>query len=162
MTEYTPELHAHLKELHTAASPAPWVFSTEVFDGENYNSITDANKTVLVYPDCADDMYDEDSEIIIEARNALPALLSEIERVKAENKRLKSLTNTDEETAEEAYTRKLSLMKQLIQELSDGNFTWLQSSIWCDGYEAGAHNTIHASSIERGNETPETNPYKEK
>lgn len=32
---------------------------------------------------------------------------------------------------------------------------------WEEGYEAGVHNTIHASSIERGNETPETNPYKE-
>lgn len=36
----------------------------------------------------------------------------------------------------------------------------LEAKIWQEGHDAGVHNTIHAASIERGNEKPETNPYK--
>lgn len=70
----------HLRELDQKASPAPWGWS----GGGQGSPILSANDAVgrLEYA------TEEDLDLITETRNAVPALLAEIERLTAENRHL--------------------------------------------------------------------------
>lgn len=80
MTDYTPELHENLRELHEQASPAPW--------GDRLDCIIGSEDADIIphaeYP--VSSMTDEDRVVLVEARNALPVLLAEIERLQEELK----------------------------------------------------------------------------
>lgn len=91
MTEnYTPELHARLRELHQQASPAPWRFT----EGEGLVSAIyqmGKNGGLIAYDLVGNELYFDDHDdlgdnekLLIELRNALPALLNEIERLQNE------------------------------------------------------------------------------
>lgn len=79
MTTTTPahsqELHDLLKDLHTAASPAPWTVDPN--DNQRYLD-ADGNEVIDPY---AAHIFEIDTETSVQARNALPALLAEIERL---------------------------------------------------------------------------------
>lgn len=69
MPDLTPERIARLRELHEAGQPAPWyvAFNDRVYDAQG----------------CAVRAYGTDGvELIAEARNALPDLLTAIERLR--------------------------------------------------------------------------------
>ncbi|MFW0120306.1 hypothetical protein ACN08Y_10370 [Rothia sp. P5764] len=74
-TQYSPELHARLRELHRQASPAPWVVDEN--DDQRYVC---PDGYEVINTDAAH-IYTIDTKISVGARNALPALLDEIERL---------------------------------------------------------------------------------
>ena len=80
-----------LRELDRKASPAPWyieeyegVIVTGDEDGETLSGVIDA-----CYIGEQLSSNDPDLQIIVEARNAIPTLLAEIERLAEENRALK-------------------------------------------------------------------------
>ncbi|MFW0183796.1 hypothetical protein ACN082_09895 [Rothia sp. CCM 9417] len=84
-TTYTPELHARLRELHQQASPAPWESSNhgpgkrtyiEHPDGDVLNH--DERGTGHEREDIAW-VSEEDGRVIVEYRNAVPALIADHE-----------------------------------------------------------------------------------
>lgn len=78
----TPEELAHLKEAHAAATPGPWCFNTF---GHHAEIVDDQNDLVLEMgsANTMDAQEHLDGYLVVEARNALPALLAEIERLQA-------------------------------------------------------------------------------
>lgn len=78
---YSQELHAHLKELHTNAAPAPWAYNASWDFCDKYNSeLIDADGKILIGQGVGMEGA-RAAETLIEARNALPTLLAEIERL---------------------------------------------------------------------------------
>lgn len=91
MTEYTQELHDRLRELDQKASPAPWSYNPWSADssGEATQNITcgwGEDEEILI-GEASFLLNEPDSEMIAESRNAIPALLAEIERLQAEVKK---------------------------------------------------------------------------
>lgn len=72
-TQYTPELHARLRYLHHNASPTPWTVDK---DNEQHYLCPDGYEVINTD---AGHIYTIDTQISAEARNALPALLDQIE-----------------------------------------------------------------------------------
>lgn len=77
MTKYADDLHARLVELDRSASPAPWA----IYRGEWAERIIGADGEPALYTQAP---HDVDLQMTIEARNAFPALLAEIERLREE------------------------------------------------------------------------------
>lgn len=87
MTEkYTPELHSRLRELHQQASPAPWGYEvTQLPDGDYYSSLRGEDGALILDFWAVEQMSEEDSDLVLESRNALPLLLDRIEELEKEN-----------------------------------------------------------------------------
>lgn len=91
MIKYTKELHEYLETLEKEASPAPWESSDH---GEGNNTYLEhpvgdvLTHSERGYGHTREDIAwisKEDAELITATRNALPALLAEIKRLKQEN-----------------------------------------------------------------------------
>ena len=79
-----------LRELDRTASPAPWVFTGTKrtgYDTMEPGDLLEGNGLGLI-PEIERVCPPVDAELIAEARNAIPALLTEIERLTAENQAL--------------------------------------------------------------------------
>lgn len=94
------ETIARLRELDQVASPAPWWVGSSA---ESYNAIVceDGETTSGVLDACYVgerlSSNDPDLQIITETRNAIPALLAEIDRLTAENQHLTALMEESKE-----------------------------------------------------------------
>lgn len=95
MPEIAPELIARLRELDKKASPVPWESSNH---GEGENTFLESEiDDVLVHDERGEGYMRENiawiseanASLIVEARNALSALLDERDRLEAENKKLR-------------------------------------------------------------------------
>lgn len=108
MTEYTQEFHDRLRELDQEASPAPWVIRPEddfmpldiacPANPAHYPTSPDVMETVFYPAETTESFFcmgDDlpDIQIAVEARNAVPALLAEIERLQEENARLERINS---------------------------------------------------------------------
>ena len=87
----------HLRELDRAASPAPWrtVFSTQIYAGEEEVFEVDTSyDEICEWVECSDECgcagyaRKPDIDLLVATRNSLPILLTEIERLTAENTQL--------------------------------------------------------------------------
>ena len=80
-----------LRELDRKASPAPWVFTGTKrtgYDTMEPGDLLEGNGLGLI-PEIERVCPPTDAQLIAEARNAIPALLAEIERLAEENLELK-------------------------------------------------------------------------
>ena len=80
-----------LRELDRKASPAPWVFTGTKqtgYDTIEPGDLLEGNGLKLI-PEIERVCPPTDAQLIAEARNAIPALLAEIERLAEENQTLK-------------------------------------------------------------------------
>ena len=86
-----------LRELDAKASPAPWrtEFDTHIYAGEGeIFEIDTSNDDICEWFECSDECgcagYERkpDIDLLAASRNAIPALLDEIERLTAENQAL--------------------------------------------------------------------------
>lgn len=85
------ETIARLRELDQEASPAPWVFTGTKrtgYDTIEPGDLLESNGLELI-PEIERVCPPTDAQLIAEARNAIPALLAEIERLTEENQTLK-------------------------------------------------------------------------
>lgn len=98
MSTKIQETIARLRELDRVASPAPWrtVFDTQIYAGEKEVFEVDAsNDDICEWFECSDECgcagyaRKPDINLLVAARNALPDLLTEIDRLTAENQELK-------------------------------------------------------------------------
>lgn len=101
----TPEELTRLRELHETASPAPWEDSIDI--------IRDANGDTVIgdWDSPVKDMTDENLNMVIVARNALPALLAEIERLQNRERILAARLARVNEIAPVTYQLALSAGK---------------------------------------------------
>lgn len=99
MPEITPELIARLRELDKKASPAPWKFTGTKFTPPDYIEPGDllGSEGLVLVPEIESVCPPEYVELIVEARNALPALLDDRDRLEAENKKLREQLETSKE-----------------------------------------------------------------
>lgn len=76
----TPDELNHLKEAHASATPDPWYFNTSSHHAE---IVDDEDDLVLEMGWTArmDAQEHRDGHLLVEARNALPCLLAEIDRL---------------------------------------------------------------------------------
>lgn len=78
----TPDELNSLKELHEKASPAPWKYeATQLPDGDYYSRLKDADGGLILDDWAVEQMSEEDSYFVLEARNAVPGLLDHIDRL---------------------------------------------------------------------------------
>lgn len=96
MTNITPEEIARLRALEAKATPGPWREDDRHSPAPHCVSIGD-HVADVVSTSCSGMEgggfeRDEDRMLSIAARNALPRLLDEIERLRAENDRLRIVT----------------------------------------------------------------------
>ena len=83
----TPYQLARLRELDAEASPAPWVFTGAKrtgYDTMEPGDLLEGNGLGLI-PEIERACPPTDAQLIAEARNAIPELIAEIERLTAEN-----------------------------------------------------------------------------
>lgn len=77
----TPDELTRLRELHEQASPAPWKYEAiQLPDGDYYSSLKDADGGLILDDWAVEQMSEEDSDFVLETRNALPGLLDHIDR----------------------------------------------------------------------------------
>lgn len=101
----TQETIDRLRELDQAASPAPWVFTGTKrtgYDTIEPGDLLEGNGLGLI-PEIERVCPPVDAELIAEARNAIPLLLEEIDRLTAENTQLLDIAA---ETWDEGYLDK--------------------------------------------------------
>jgi hypothetical protein len=84
-----------LRRLHEAATPRPWQ-SERAYDGRRSVCILRSISTTLcvnsegdAWHEHPEENFQQNAALIAAARNALPSLLDEIERLREENARLK-------------------------------------------------------------------------
>lgn len=142
-----------LRKLDRTASPAPWHWA-EVDFPEDY-STTETGFEMLagrnakrIIPPLKDSEIDHDAILLTTARNAIPALLAEIDRLQSAEKALK-----------ERFTLILnkcrSRRRDLIRRARDE--AWEEA--WEEGYTEGL---LSGRLLERtGVELPYKNPYEE-
>lgn len=84
MTEYTRELHDRLRELDKAASPAPWYI--EPYENMLVTGDDETGEEIgaTYYGRGRSKKQRANREMLTDARNAVPALLAEIERLNDE------------------------------------------------------------------------------
>lgn len=90
MSTNLQETISHLRELDQKASPAPWVFTGTKRTGYGTvepGDLLEGNGLELI-PEIERVCPPVDAELIAQARNAIPALLAEIEKLTAENRHL--------------------------------------------------------------------------
>lgn len=81
----TPELLAAWRAVTEAATPGPW----KAYHGKYWSAAEDSeDREIGTFP--ADEHGDACSDFIAAARTAMPALISEVERLRAENERLEA------------------------------------------------------------------------
>lgn len=98
---YSLELHDQLRELHEQARPAPWYFNifgdrAEIVDDEGYLVLEMGRPGT------------RNGNLVAEARNALPALLAEIERLQERERILSARLARVNEIAPITYQLALS------------------------------------------------------
>lgn len=86
-----------LRELDQKASPAPWrtVFDTNIYSGgEEVFEVDTSYDDICEWVECSDECgcagyaRKPDIDLLVAARNAIPELIAEIERLTAENNNL--------------------------------------------------------------------------
>jgi hypothetical protein len=85
VAELTPETLAELRRLHETATPGPWYHDENEDFVYTRDEFGDADGEIRCDTDCDE----ADAAFIAATRNALPDLLDEIERLRAENGRLR-------------------------------------------------------------------------
>ena len=94
MSTEIQETITRLRELDRTASPAPWHWA-EVDFPEDYSTTETVFEMLAgrnakrIIPPLKDSEIDHDAILLTTARNAIPALLAEIERLAEENQELK-------------------------------------------------------------------------
>lgn len=84
MSKYTQELHDRLRELDKTASPAPWYI--EPYENMLVTGDDETGEEIgaTYYGRGRSKKQRANREMLTDARNAVPALLAEIERLQAE------------------------------------------------------------------------------
>ena len=87
-----------LERLLAAATPGEWAVCVDATGGTFVAGMTDTAETVCEFGAAPDDdgqeQLDADAALIAAARNSLPAILTEIRELRAENARLKKAATT--------------------------------------------------------------------
>lgn len=106
-----------LRELDKNASPAPWKYAViHLTDEDSYSQLEEARGEHILDNWGTSQLSYEDIDIIIEARNAIPVLLTEIERLKAENKKLSEAWEGGYKFAANSYYDDISEPDDFAQE----------------------------------------------
>lgn len=148
----TPDELTRLRELDAKASPAPWSYNpwSANSSGEVTQNITYGwgEEEEILIGEVSYLLIESDAEMIAESRNAIPALLAEIERLQQIEKGLK-------ERFALIFDKWRSRRRDLIRRVRDE--AWEEA--WEEGYTEGL---LSGRLLERtGVELPHKNPYKE-
>lgn len=142
-----------LRELDQKASPAPWsylILPVDLHTGIQDSVLLDG--AGLEFSTNAEDAFTRnDFDVILEARNAIPALLAEIERLTADNDRLQCAEKELKERFTLIFNKWRSRRRDLIRRV--------QAEAWAEGY-LDKETEASEAMIERGLRERAKNPYR--